>query len=257
MQVDWIGFVGPKYDSWDTPDDVAEANGITEVATRNLFKALDANDSELTINLSTDGGYTNAGIAIMNLLRIESEERRKTLPSFCSHIRVIGVAYSAGAIICLGADKVTMMPGTEMMIHRALTSTWGNYDAHIESAEYLKKTDERLIEIFSAKMSKNADDTLKLLADETYLSPTEAQKLGLVASIDTTNEAAVKVLPPPQRTKSFNYARWFEFRRAMSYTGNTLSKAGNETPKSGSEGVASVPTLSVELLRLSLEMSHG
>lgn len=208
MEWDWFGFVGPHYNDYYMSEAEAEANGITEKATRNAFNALAASAASLTVNLNSEGGYTDTGVAIMNLVRLESDNRRKTNPDFKSICRVVGVAYSAASIICQGFDEIQMMAGTEMMIHRASSYQYGTEEDMRKMAEHLQGVDERISNIFAPRMSKSVADVLSLLKNETFLSPEKALEAGLITSVNSSPAR----FSPPVRGESFNYGKWLMSR---------------------------------------------
>lgn len=237
--LDWLGFIGPDYSDWYMSDTEAALAGITEQACRAALNELEPS-TDLVVNLSSEGGYADVGVGIMNLLRMDADKRRKTDPDYATTVNVIGTAYSAASIICCGFDKCIMHLGTEMMIHRASTFAWGNSEEMKACATRLDGVDDRIVSIFVAKTGKSSEEIKKLLVNETFLSPGEAVDLGLASA---TNEVSARY-SPPIRDKAFNYHKWV--------TEKAFNRSGR---KPCNKSVAWSP--SPILTRLELELTNG
>ena len=133
-----------------------------------------ANGRAVTLRLNSPGGDAFAGIAIANLLRGYSGEVTAI---------VDGLAASAASVIAMGADKLLMGRGSQLMIHRAanVAIVMGNAEQMraqlIEAAKMadrLDKLDEGMADIYSAKCGLATSETLALMAKETYMSAKQA-----------------------------------------------------------------------------------
>jgi ATP-dependent protease ClpP protease subunit len=200
MKFDWIGFVGPQYDSWDSTSREADLAGITVARFRQDWSSMNSND-DFEICLSSEGGYTDIGVSIMNLVASESKAKRILNSDFKSICHVIGTAYSAASLIAMGFDEVVMHTGAEMMIHKASTYCWGNADQMRKTVALLDEIDAAILDVYSQRTGMSKDDINTLLSAETYMSADEAVKLKFATSKQTL---ACRVAPPT-RTANWNY----------------------------------------------------
>lgn len=201
MKTDWIGFVGPQYDSWDTSPAQADLLGITVARFRNDWAQLGANDN-FEVCMSSEGGYTDVGVSVMNLVASESKIKRILNPDFKSVCHVIGTAYSAASLIAMGFDEVVMHTGAEMMIHKASTYCWGNADQMRKIVNLLDEIDSSILDVYSQRTGMSKDDVTALLAAETYMSADEAVKLKFA----TRKETLTCRVTPPTRTSNWSYS---------------------------------------------------
>jgi ATP-dependent protease ClpP protease subunit len=242
MTEDWIGFVGPQYDDWYMTESEAELKGITVARFRNAWAQLKADD-DFTINLSSEGGYSDVGVSIMNLVRNESAKRRLMYPDFKSIVNVIGTAYSAGSIICMGFDEIQMCLGSEMMIHRASTYAWGNVDTLEKTVAMLKSIDASIADIYAHRTGLPVDKISSLLQDETFLSADEAVKLKLATrKYDVTASVA-----PPSRPTNWSYSDHME--RNMRVRNGTVAFFSPRPTSSAPQAPAPIP-ISAESSRI-------
>lgn len=152
-----------------------EPEGPGEVTDTMIASALAAAKGRaVTLRLNSPGGDAFTGIAIANLLRAYSGEVTAI---------VDGLAASAASVIAMGADKLLMGRGSQLMIHRAanVAIVMGNAEQMraqlIEAAKMadrLDKLDESMADIYSAKCGLATSETLALMAKETYMSAKQA-----------------------------------------------------------------------------------
>jgi ATP-dependent protease ClpP protease subunit len=140
---------------------------------------LDEKGQEITIYISSEGGYTDQGKSIYDL--IESRE---------SHIKgiVLDEASISASFIAQACDERIMMPNSYMMLHIGEESTGGHpttkkrwdkkYEADTKVMEnmYLKRIKEK-------KPRYTRKQLQSLLTFDTILSPKEAIELGLADKI--------------------------------------------------------------------------
>ena len=152
-----------------------DPKGPGEVTDTMIASALaQAGGRDVTLRLNSPGGDAFAGIAISNLLRGYSG----TVTAI-----VDGLAASAASVIAMGADRLLMGRGAQLMIHRAsnLAILMGNAEqlrAQLAEAEKmvdkLDKLDASMAEIYAAKSGLATDETMALMAKETYMSAKQA-----------------------------------------------------------------------------------
>lgn len=130
---------------------------------------LDDVTTDIVIRLNSYGGEIFEGIEIYNYLKSHS-----------SHItvEVTGIAASAASVIAMGADKVLMCTGSQMMIHRASTTAWGNDEELEKVVASLKKSNQSMVEIYSNKTQQDTEQIINWMKDESFFSAEEAIQFG-------------------------------------------------------------------------------
>ena len=152
---------------------------ITNRSIERQLQAVPADAASLTVNINSPGGSVREGIGINNMLAEFAAKRRLSRSDFSVNTVVVGDAFSIAGIIALAGDKVTMMPGTMLMMHEASGPVFGNAAALRTRADYFEKATKQIAAIIDARMKKGEDEVLKLLAKETYFTAAEAKAAGL------------------------------------------------------------------------------
>lgn len=166
-----IRMYGP-IDSW---------GGFWGVSANDMGKVLDALPDSVTriiLRVNSPGGEVFEGVSILNMLRAH----KATVTAV-----VDGLAASAASLIVAGADDTVMSPGTQMMIHSPSNFAYGNAVELRKTADVLDGLESSLIEIYAAKAGDK--DWVSLLADETWMSATEAVEAGLADRIAVIPDA--------------------------------------------------------------------
>lgn len=160
--------------------DIYLYENINEYAAQSLNRQLKyAEGSDVNIRITTRGGYTPAGVAV--LTGIENHDGRVKMS-------VDGDTSSFGAFMLLFADEVEMSDMAELMFHKVAFPNW--YDPSDSEKENLVRENKR----FKKKMEQRFGDAgTELIADifkegerkNVYLTAAKAKKLGLVNKILT------------------------------------------------------------------------
>jgi ATP-dependent protease ClpP protease subunit len=160
-----IRLYGP-IDSWGAPFGVA----ASEVAS-----ALDSiGDADVEMHVHSPGGDAFEGLAIMNLLRQHQGG---------VSIVVDGLAASAASIVAMGADTVTMVPGSQMMIHDASALAIGQADDMREAATMLDSISSNAADQYAAKSGKPSDEMRAAMKATTWFKAQEAVDAGLADAV--------------------------------------------------------------------------
>ena len=149
---------------------------------------------EILVSINSPGGDVFAAFEIYNMLK----ER-----SGVTGVRVMGMAASAASLICMAADAgaLTMCPASMMMIHKPAVSGGGNADAMRQNAQVLDQIEDIMVEIYMQRATCSESDLRAMLAEERYLSPSEALSLGLcdaIASAQEETQSAVAAMLGPR-----------------------------------------------------------
>lgn len=146
--------------------------GISAQMLINELNELDA--STINVRINSPGGAVFEAIAIYNALM----SNPATI-----NVYVDSLAASAASVIAMAGDTITMMVGSQMMIHDALGLEMGNAAQMREFADFLDKQSQNIAGIYAEKAGGEADDFRALMLAETWLYAEEAVELGLADKV--------------------------------------------------------------------------
>ncbi|MGF3113216.1 head maturation protease, ClpP-related [Facklamia sp. P9177] len=152
--------------SWENWDETINEKLVESV----LFGV----DGDIHIRLNSPGGDVFEGISICNFL--------KSLDNHVT-IEVTALAASAASIIAMGADKVIMAKGANMMVHEAITMEEGNKQVFRKAVNALETIDKSLVSIYQAKTGLDEKTITEFLVSETWFTAQEAVKKGFADEI--------------------------------------------------------------------------
>ena len=134
-----------------------------------------AGDAEvLHVFINSPGGDVFEGRAIMAAL---SRFKGKTI----AHID--SLCASAATSIALACNEVEMSDGAFFMIHNASGMAWGDKNALRETADLLEKIEGSIVNDYTTKTGKPADEVIAMMNEETWMSATEALEHGFIDRI--------------------------------------------------------------------------
>ena len=153
-----------------------------EVTLDEVKNIVNSNKNEdITFVISSLGGDPNTGIAIHDLIK---SHKGKTVA------KIIGMTASAGTPIALACDEVEMSENALFLIHNAWGFFMGNAEELEKMQDSLEKIDDILVNIYTKKTGKSEDEIRNLMAEEIWLSASEAEEWGF---IDTILEDDLKI----------------------------------------------------------------
>lgn len=159
-----IGFWGIAADEF-----VAELN---KISTKNI-----------KVRLNSPGGGVFDSIAIYNALVAHDAT---------VHVQVDALAASGASIIAMAGDTITMMVGSQMMIHDALGIEIGNARAMREMAKFLDSQSDNIASVYAAKAGGDMKDWRAMMLAETWLMAAEAVDAGLADEVYSKPEPATE-----------------------------------------------------------------
>lgn len=162
---------------WD--EDHVTAKDVAE-----QLASIPQSESEVELRVNSVGGYTTEGIAIMNQLRSFAQKRRVLNGSFRINGYVDAAAYSAASVVILGADTLTMMGGSRIMIHSPWIFAAGNAKELRETADRLDDSRDVIAKLYADKTKHKIEEIVTLLEDETWFNAEEAVAFGLADKVD-------------------------------------------------------------------------
>jgi len=128
----------------------------------------------INVRINSPGGAVFEAIAIYNALVSHSAT---------INVYVDALAASAASVVAMAGDKITMMVGSQMMIHDAMGIEIGNAAELRAYAEFLDKQSDNIASIYSAKTGGDPADLRALMLKETWLFANEAVDLGLADEV--------------------------------------------------------------------------
>lgn len=159
------GYVGDYlYDDGFTSGDVVSALTRVEAG------------SHLTVHINSAGGIAVEGAAIHAILTARAGR---------TDIVVEGVAMSAGSLIAMAGETVTMSAGAVMMIHDPSAYTFGTAAQHLKHVAELETLATAYARVYADKSGKTVAECRQIMIDETWFTPEQAVEAGFA---DATTE---------------------------------------------------------------------
>lgn len=141
-------------------------------------------DKELTIAVSSFGGYLDEGIAIGEYIKAHGN----------CHMVIIGMTASAATVLCMKAKSVRIAKGSMMLIHNSSMTldvwTAANKQKIDEIITSFKKQrddldtfDKAIAQIYSSRNGKPLEEIMAKMDEEKWMLAEEALEFGIVDSI--------------------------------------------------------------------------
>ena len=141
-----------------------------------LFLESENPKKEISFYINSPGGIVWSGLAIYDTMQYVSSK----IMTIC-----IGQAASAGSLLLTAGEKGMRfsLPNSRIMIHQPSGGMQGQVtDIEIQTNE-IKKTKQRLNEIYAKHTGKKISDVSTIMERDKYFSPDEAIKFGLIDKI--------------------------------------------------------------------------
>ena len=141
-----------------------------------LFLESENPKKEISFYINSPGGIVWSGLAIYDTMQYVSSK----IMTIC-----IGQAASAGSLLLTAGEKGMRfsLPNSRIMVHQPSGGYQGQVtDIEIQTNE-IKKTKNRLNEIYAKHTGKKINDVSNIMERDKYFSPEEAIKFGLIDKI--------------------------------------------------------------------------
>jgi ATP-dependent Clp protease, protease subunit len=148
------------------------------------LKALGNEIEEIELHINSNGGSVFDGLAIRALLR----NHKATVTAY-----IDGLAASIASIIAMGADKIIMAKGSQMMIHNPMASAFGEAKDLRDTADFLDKIRDSLVSVYEDKTGKAKEDLIALLDKEHWMSAEEAVEDGFADEVEGQKEISAQM----------------------------------------------------------------
>lgn len=154
--------------------------GINAMDVRNeIAKAGDV--ETIIFNINTPGGSVFEGREVMDVIRNTKAKTIAHIGSLCA---------SAGTSIALACDEVEMANGAHFMIHNAHGIGSGDKSDLRKAADFLEKIEMSIIEDYTSKTGKDAEEIASMMEEETWMTASEALKNGFIDRISSGKQGA-------------------------------------------------------------------
>ncbi len=141
-----------------------------------LFLESENPKKEISFYINSPGGIVWSGLAIYDTMQYVSSK----IMTIC-----VGQAASAGSLLLTAGEKNMRfsLPNSRIMVHQPSGGYQGQVtDIEIQTNE-IKKTKNRLNEIYAKHTGKKINDVSNIMERDKYFSPEEAIKFGLIDKI--------------------------------------------------------------------------
>jgi ATP-dependent protease ClpP protease subunit len=153
----------------------------------------DGDDEELEVDIASNGGDVFAASEIYTMLK-----------NYAGNVTVNiqGLAASAASVVAMAGDHINISPTAQIMIHKAWSQPAGNADDLEHEASILNGIDQSIANAYEAKTGMEQADLLQLMANETWLTASDAVDKGFADEIMFANDQqlqpvnAISHIPP-------------------------------------------------------------
>lgn len=162
------------------------------VSAKSVLRDLEAigKGKPVTVRINSPGGDVVEAQAIYNALRRHSENGGAVTTENDA------LAASAASYIFMAGDVRRVAENSMTMIHKAWTIAFGNADDMRSTAGVLDKFDTILTDTYAAGTGIDKAELLKMLADETWLTASEALDKGFATELgQPLNVAKASIRP--------------------------------------------------------------
>lgn len=198
---------------------------------RNQVEALGTDVDEIVVNLNSVGGDVTEGFAIHDYLT--------QLPQNII-VNITGLCASIATVIAQAGNEIWITENSQFMIHNPYMWAEGDADSLEKQAEFLRNTEERIVNFYADKTGLAIDVLNELMSAETWLTAQEALDVGFVTKVTTATEAAsnaLRVAKNKNKSQPYKAVALLKFSQPkrqikMSVVESLINKAKNIfTPK--------------------------
>jgi len=128
----------------------------------------------LVVRIHSEGGSVFEGFAIYDAFKAYEGPKKCVIESS---------AFSISSFIPMAFDDVEITPNGYIMIHNPSVEAEGDDEELSNQSELLKNLKSNMIEAYSERTGKSADEVAAMLKKETYLSASQALAQGFVSRV--------------------------------------------------------------------------
>ena len=197
-------------------------------------------DADVTVRVNSGGGVATEGAAIHSAFATHKGK---------VHMVVEGWAASAASLFVMAGDRITMRPGSLLMIHDPAASVWGTADDHRRGADALDVMSGVYAQVYADRCKKTPEAVRGMMRAETWLGPDEAVKEGFADAADGDAAEAPEPVAfahvrayarAPERIVALAKSRGWTARASMAAspaapTRSKMEHSVTDTPQAGTE----------------------
>lgn len=141
-----------------------------------LFLEAEDPNADITMYINSPGGEVVSGMAIYDIMQYIKPDVTTI---------VNGMAASMGSVLLMAGTKGKRfaMPNAEIMIHQPSGGSQGKASDMEISWEHMKRTKDKIHELYVKHTDMELADAIQALDRDTWLTPEEAQELGIIDGI--------------------------------------------------------------------------
>lgn len=208
--------------------------GISAKDIANELKAAGDKVKTIRLRLNSPGGSVFEGTAIYNVLK---QHPARVL------VNIDGMAASMASVVAMAGDEIEMGEGAYLMVHDPIGSVWKGDSTELrEMADLLDKMKDQLVGIYSRRTGRTEEDIRQLMAEETWMTATEA----------VAEKFADRTVPGLAVAASFDPARFSRIPQALLKGAPPMADAATTPVQPGpatfDELTAAFPKASAEFL---------
>jgi ATP-dependent Clp endopeptidase proteolytic subunit ClpP len=197
VEMTMYGPIGGFYEDAIRLSDVASA-----------LKEIPETVNTINLRINSPGGDVFEGIAIYNRLK---QHKAKVV------VYVDAIAASIASIIAMAGDEIIMGEGAEIMIHRAMTFSFGNSNDFENIIQRLDEVDQNLIGILARRSGMDRIEVARMMDAETFMDTDEAIKKGFADRV-IENEEKVQYVA----CSDFSEFKWLKRSPATNLQNNEV-----------------------------------
>lgn len=155
--------------------------------------------SKINLRLNSPGGSVFDGIAIANAIRSH--------PATVT-VYVDSLAASIASVIAMSGDRLVMMPQSQIMVHNASGSCYGDSTEMAKMAQMLDKQSRNIAEAYAQHTGGSLAEWTQYMADETWFTADEAVAVGLADEVVPMRTIPVPTAPEPDSAEARMFHTW-------------------------------------------------
>lgn len=153
-----------------------------------LKRLKDLKVTSIDVLINSYGGDVNHGLAIYDALKDHSAEVTTYINGMC--------ASAATIIFCAGSTR-KISKNALFLIHKCMSSAWGNENELAAEIEAQKAVNERMVSIYVENSTSKEEDIISLMnvnnGNGKWINPTEVATMGFAEVYNDTSKAAFKM----------------------------------------------------------------
>lgn len=157
-------------------------NGVVgwDVWTEDVVRKIEEATGDLTVEISSEGGFVTDGLVIYNALKAYDKGQ--------VNVVINGLAMSIASYIAMAGDTVEAYDNSIFMIHNAWSGIGGDHHALRKQADHLEAITAMMSEKYIHRTGMSSEEIRALMDEETYYYGDEIRAAGFADSTIATSE---------------------------------------------------------------------